>query len=125
LESGGVAACVGIEALNGPKERVSILSATAIVLVNVGYNKALGGAPEALKETQYLGRLRVTVGAGFSKLSGKCTSFDKSTMLSIDGEEAGPLDFFPQIESSVIPVSELELHKEGSGKYHTNTVLHS
>lgn len=100
LECGRIARSSRIKDVNAGQNRVCILAGSTTSSVG----KGIGASPVRLKEAKNLGRLRNTVGARLSKLSGKAVALNKSTVLHSSGEEGRAVDFFPQVEGSLVPV---------------------
>lgn len=59
--------------------------------------------PEALEEAEDFRGL-VTACAGLAESLREPGTFDKSTMLILDGEEAGSVCFFPEVKSRLVPI---------------------
>lgn len=101
LESWTVAVCIDIEGSDCAKDGVSVESSASIVLVDVGDDVL--SVPEALQEAQDLWRL-VTSSASNSQVTSELGALDQRAMLVLDSKEAGPEHFFPEVETSLIPV---------------------
>ena len=89
--------------MNGSEESVGIFPSSSIILVNICKNESLRSTPEALQKAEDLRSLGIAVGACLSEKFGKSTALDKSAVLSSDGKEAGSANFFPEIETSLVP----------------------
>lgn len=63
----------------------------------------MGAIPEALEEAENFRGL-VTARAGLPEGLRELCTFDESAMLILDGEEAGSIYLFPEVESGLVPI---------------------
>jgi hypothetical protein len=101
LQCRAVTVRIDIKNRNGSEDGVAIYAGSAVVHVDIGHNMC--AIPEALKEAEDLWRL-VTACACHTEMLGELGAFDEGSVLILDGEEAGSLGFFPEVESSLVPV---------------------
>jgi len=92
---------IDIEDRNRSQDRISVQASSSIIHIDIRHNEF--PIPESLQETQHL-RSLITSRASHSERLGELCPFGQSSVLVLHGEEAGALDFFPEVEASAVPV---------------------
>lgn len=92
---------INVENSNRAKDGVCVQASSAVVHIDIGHY--VGAVPETLKEAEEFRRL-VAACACHMKNFCELRTFNKSSILILEGEETRSVSFFPQVEPSLVPV---------------------
>lgn len=101
LQGWTIAVRIDIKSCDGPQYGVSIQASSAVVDVDVRHD--VFTVPETLEEAENL-RCLVTACTCDTEIMGELRTLDKSSVLVLDGEEAGCVSFFPKVKTTLVPI---------------------